>query len=85
MSNVEDMKIRTLFPDDKSFSKILERFHSAADERGIPYEDVAVEAMHLWLGSDATTWVTPEEWAELALELERIRARNLRCRGLLVV
>jgi hypothetical protein len=70
------MKITTIYPDDKSFPKVLERFNQAADARGVPREDAMIAAMLLWLGAESTTWVTDEEWRELAPALERMRARN---------
>lgn len=70
------MKINAIYPDDKSFKKVLDRFYKAADDRGVPREDAMIAAMLLWLGWDSTTWVTDQEWKELAPELERIRARN---------
>jgi hypothetical protein len=70
------MKINTIYPDNKNFAKVLERFRKFADDRGVPHEDAMIEAFDLWMGSDSTTWVTDQEWRELAPELERIRARN---------
>jgi succinate dehydrogenase/fumarate reductase flavoprotein subunit len=72
------MKINTIYPDDRTFAKVLERFRKFADERGVPHEDAMIEAMQMWMGADATMWVTNEEWEELAPELERIRARTRR-------
>ena len=57
------MKINATFPDDKSFPKLLERFRVAAKARGVPYDDALIAATLLWLGADATTWVTEEEMA----------------------
>lgn len=70
------MKIKTIHPDNHNLAKVTERFRAFADTRRIPYDEAQIEAMLLWIGSDATTWLTPEEWAELAPELERIQARN---------
>lgn len=70
------MKITTLHPDEDSFGKVLERFNKAADAREIPREQAMIAAMLLWLGSDATTWVSDAEWLELSPELERIRSRD---------
>lgn len=70
------MKLTTIHPDNRNLAAVTARFHKFADARGIPPEDAVIAAMLLWMGADSTTWVSPEEWAELAPELERIRARN---------
>jgi len=70
------MKIKTIHPDNRNLSKVTARFHEFADTRGVPHDEALIAAMLLWIGADATTWVTDEEWAELAPQLERIRARN---------
>ncbi len=71
------MRITTSHPDERIFAKVLERFYQAADARLIPREDAMIQAMLLWLGSDAKTeWLTDEEWGLLAPELERIRRES---------
>lgn len=70
------MNIQSFHPDENNLARVQARFYEVADARGVPREEAVIAAMVLWIGSDATTWVTDEEWRELAPELERIRARG---------
>jgi hypothetical protein len=71
------VKIQTIHPDERNLAKVQARFYEFAAARGVPPEEALISAMLLWIGSDTTTWVTDQEWAELSPELARIRQRNL--------